>query len=188
MRGKSKKSIVVLIVLLAIGFAAVTTTLTINGTIRLGAGADNFRKNLVFTKAVLSYSDSTKTADEGDVSIIDEGRGIQFTTKTLTAIGESVTLTYQITNRSQYIADLEEIKCTVKNAESVDVTNKVVDTKTGDYIKLEADSVAGTLQKQGVTEDKNVKITMIKSYVGTASSNDTTYSVTCTIDANGRTE
>ena len=65
MKGKTKKSIVVLVLLMVIGFAAVTTTLTINGVIRLGANQENFKNNLIFKKAELTYSDTNKTVAGG---------------------------------------------------------------------------------------------------------------------------
>ena len=188
MKGKSKKSIVILIVLLAIGFAAVTTTLTINGIIRIGANEDNFKKNVIFSEAKLVYSDASKSADEGEVEIVNDGKGITFTTKRLTAIGETVTLEYKIRNNSQYTAKLQGINCTVKNADEHDVTNEVIEAQTGDYIKLEKEAVADTLKKGEETEEKDITITMIKSYIGTATKNETTYSVECTIEAQGSTE
>lgn len=184
-KNRSWKGILVLVLFLAIGFAAVTTTLVINGTINFGANADNFKENLIFTDAKLEYSDTAKTAvTTGLVS--DDGKSIDFTTDTLTMIGETATLTYEITNNSQYDADLQEIACTVKNASEVDVTDKVVNAKTGDYIKLETSNVAGVLAKNGVKEGNTLTVTMIKSYVGDESTTTTSYDVHCEIVANGQ--
>lgn len=174
-----------LILLLATGFAAVTTTLVINGTINFGANADNFKENLKFTAAKLEYSDTTKTAVETGL-ISDDGKTITFTTDKLTMIGETATLTYEISNLSQYDADLQEIACTVKNAADVDVTEAVVTNKTGDYIKLETSNVASLLAKGDKKADNTLKVTMIKSYVGNETSNDTSYTVNCEIVANGQ--
>lgn len=118
MKGKTKKSILVLVVLLSIGFAAVTTTLTINGTLRLGANQDNFKDNLIFTKAELTYSEDVSTeAEEGEnATISEDGKSISFTTRTLKNIGSVATLTYDITNNSQYTAEFTGITCKVTNA------------------------------------------------------------------------
>lgn len=184
-RNKSWRGLLLIVLLLAIGFAAVTTTLVINGTINFGANADNFKENLIFTAAKLEYSDTDKTAVTTGL-ISEDGKTIEFTTDTLTMIGETATLTYDITNSSQYDADLKEIVCTVTNASDQDVTDAVVTNKTGDYIKLETSNVAGLLAKTGVKSDNTLKVTMIKSYVGNETSNNTSYTVNCTIDADAQ--
>lgn len=183
-KNKSWKGILLIVLLLAIGFAAVTTTLYINGTINFGANNEDFEKNLIFSKAELTYSDSTKTPVTTGL-IIKDGKEIEFTTDKLTMIGETATLTYDIKNNSQYDADLAEIVCTVKNAAEADVTAAVVTSKTGDYIKLDASSVAGILSKNNTKSDNTLTVTMIKSYVGTDDSNETTYKVHCEIAAEG---
>lgn len=188
-KNKSWRGILLIVLLLAIGFAAVTTTLVINGTINFGANADNFKENLIFTDAKLEYSDTNKTAvTEGLIAA--DGKSIEFTTDTLTMIGETAKLTYEITNGSQYDADLKEIVCTVKNAADQDVTDAVVTNKTGDYIKLETSNVAGTVvARNGKKSGNTITVTMIKSYVGTpeqtAVESKTSYTVNCTIDAEG---
>lgn len=183
-KNKSWKGILLIVLLLAIGFAAVTTTLVINGTINFGANADNFKENLKFTDAKLTYSDTDKTeVTTGMIS--EDGKEITFEVEELTMIGEYATLEYEISNLSQYDADLKEIVCTVKDANEQDVTAAVVTNKTGDYIKLETSSVAGTLAKNGVKSGNTLKVTMIKSYVGNETSNNTSYTVNCTIDADG---
>lgn len=183
-KNKSWKGILLIVLLLAIGFAAVTTTLYINGTINFGANNEDFEKNLIFSKAELTYSDSTKTPVTTGL-IIKNGKEIEFTTDKLTMIGETATLTYDIKNNSQYDADLAEIVCTVKNAAEADVTAAVVTNKTGDYIKLDASNVAGILTKNNTKSDNTLTVTMIKSYVGTGSDTETTYKVHCEIAAEG---
>lgn len=206
MKGKTKKSIVVLIVLLAIGFAAVTTTLTINGTIKLGANQQNFEDNLVFTRASLDYSDATKTdiADvtgegvEGDnLRILDGGKSISFTTETLKSIGETVTLSYDITNNSQYGAEFTGITCDVYDGAVVDESKK---TANPEYITLEVQDFKNPLAEgeteqtnkkiasKGKIENQTIKVTMKKSYVGTETETTKTYTVKCTINASGTSE
>lgn len=211
MKGKTKKSIVVLIVLLAIGFAAVTTTLTINGTIKLGANQQNFEDNLVFTRASLDYSDVTKNSDavknvtgegaEGDkLRILDRGKSISFTTETLKSIGETVTLSYDITNNSQYGAEFTGITCDVYDGAVVDESKKIANPE---YITLEVqdfknplaegetDETQATNKKiasKGKIENQTIKVTMKKSYVGTETETTKTYTVKCTINASGTSE
>ena len=52
---KKKTSIVIVVLLLAIGFAAVSTTLIINGSVNIGENTDDF--SVIFTKATLDGTD-----------------------------------------------------------------------------------------------------------------------------------
>lgn len=193
MKGKTKKSILFLVLVLAIGFAAVTTTLTINGTIRLGANQENFKDNLIFTKAELTYSDDVSTTvEEGEnATISGDGKSISFTTRTLKNIGSVATLTYDITNNSQYTAEFTGITCAVTNNDGTDVTDAV--KANTEYITLDA--------KDFTTETGNIKIkptekveghtlnvAMRKSFVGDETTNTTQYTITCTINASGLSE
>ncbi|MCI8794927.1 MAG: hypothetical protein HFI73_06075 [Bacilli bacterium] len=193
MKGKTKKSIVVLVLLMVIGFAAVTTTLTINGVIRLGANQENFKNNLIFTKAELTYSDTNKTVAEGEVTISEDKKGINFNTQELKNIGENVTLTYDVTNNSQYGAEFKGIICTVTNAEGTDVTEAV--NNNTEYITLEytknkdaEGNNAKISANGGVLTGETLKVTLRKSYVGTETTTTTNYSVNCTINASGLSE
>lgn len=193
MKGKTKKSIVVLVLLMVIGFAAVTTTLTINGVIRLGANQENFKNNLIFTKAELTYSDTNKTVAEGEVTISEDKKGINFNTQELKNIGENVTLTYDVTNNSQYEAEFTGITCTVTNAEGTDVTEAVNNNTeyiTLDYTKnKDAEGNNAKISANGgVLTGETLKVTLRKSYVGTETTTTTNYNVNCTINASGLSE
>ena len=190
MKGQTKKGIVILIVLLAIGFAAVTTTLFINGTIRFGSNGDDFAKNLIFTAANLTYSDSKKNTESSNTAKISEdGKSISFTVSTLKTLKEYATLTYEISNNSQYIAVLQDMSCTVKNGLNEDVTSKVFNVEQGDYISIIPETLKDIeIASKGKLSEKKLKITLVKSYIGTATSNDTSYNVTCTINATAKTE
>lgn len=189
MKGKTKKSILVLVVLLSIGFAAVTTTLTINGTLRLGANQDNFKDNLIFTKAELTYSEDVSTeAEEGEnATISEDGKSISFTTRTLKNIGSVATLTYDITNNSQYTAEFTGITCKVTNATGADVTSEV--NGNTEYITLEAKDFAtesGNIKIKPTekVEGHTLKVGMRKSFVGDETTT-TQYTINCTINASG---
>ena len=46
-----KRNIIILIFLLVIGFAAVSTTLVINGNLNIGYNTEDFESGVIFTKA-----------------------------------------------------------------------------------------------------------------------------------------
>ena len=78
---KRKGSIVVSILLLAIGFAAISTTLIINGSTKVGENADDF--SVIFTKATLDGKDVyTQVID-------DTKKIITFQTNDLKSINDS---------------------------------------------------------------------------------------------------
>lgn len=190
MKGKTKKSILFLVLVLAIGFAAVTTTLTINGTLRLGANQDNFKDNLIFTKAGLTYSEDVSTeVEEGEnTTISEDGKSISFTTRTLKNIGSVATLTYDITNNSQYTAEFTGITCTVTNSDGVDVTDAVKGNT--DYITLDAKDFTNEsgnikIKPTEKVEGHTLKVGMRKSFVGDETNNQTQYTINCTINASG---
>ena len=195
---RSGKEMLLIVLLLTIGFAAVTTTLYINGTINIGANQEDFDKNLKFTAAKLEYSEKAKDTAKADVTtglIVENGKKISFTVLPLKTIGETATLTYEISNLSQYDANLAEISCRAyKGTDNTgtEVTNAVVNAKTGEYIKLETSNVAGLLTAGGVKSGNTLTVTMIKSFVGTPASegvpaSDTaSYYITCDINADGQ--
>ena len=182
---KTKKSILILVLLLTVGFAAVTTTLYINGTLHLGANATDFETNVIFIKAELTYSDTTKTAVTTGL-ISEDGKTITFETDTLKSIDETATLTYDITNNSQYGASLSDMVCTVTNEAGTDVTEAV--NNNTEYITLTPSALTGVLATKAVKENNTLVIKMRRSYAPTEEGKETTsYTVSCTIAAEGTT-
>ena len=103
---KKKASLIVAILLLAVGFAAISTTLVINGSAKIGENADDF--SVIFTAATL---------DEHDVYaeiVSSDKKALTFTSKDLKALNDTSVLTYEVTNNSlNYDADVT-INCAVK--------------------------------------------------------------------------
>ncbi len=89
---KRRNIIIILIIFLAIGFAAVSTTLVINGLVGIGENKDDF--NVIFTSAKL---DGLIRKD----FISDDKQRIEFVSKELKELGESTTLIYNVTNTSR---------------------------------------------------------------------------------------
>ena len=149
-----KKTILLVVLLLAVGFAAVTTTLFINGTTNIGTNKDDF--DVYYSKA--------KVNGVEDNSVITDDTHIVFT-KEMKKVGETYVLDYDVTNGSRnYDASLT-MTCTESN-EYLSVTN-VFDTDTN----LPA------------TETRSGKLTieLIKGYVGETTKEVT---IECTISAN----
>ena len=103
---KKKASIVVAILLLAVGFAAISTTLIINGTAKVSENADDF--SVIFTKASLDGTDVY-------TQVIDNTKKvITFTTSELKTLNQTSILTYEVTNNSaNYDAEVT-VNCKVK--------------------------------------------------------------------------
>ena len=108
---KKRASIVVAILLLAVGFAAISTTLIINGGTKVSENADDF--GVIFTKASLDGTDVyTQVID-------DTKKIITFETSDLKTLNQTSVLSYEVTNNSaNYDAEVQ-VNCKVKdNAEA----------------------------------------------------------------------
>ena len=149
-----KKTILLVVLLLAVGFAAVTTTLFINGTTNIGTNKSDFE--VYYSKAQVNGVE--------DNSVITDDTHIVFTQE-MKSVGETYVLDYDVTNGSRnYDADLT-MTCTASN-EYLSVTNVFDDNTT-----LPA------------TETRTGKLTieLIKGYVGETTKEVT---IECTINAN----
>ena len=99
MRNNVKKTMFVLILLLAVGFAAVSTTLIINGTAKFGTNDNDF--DVYFSYAELDG------VDKSDTIIATNGKSITFETRELSKVEDSSILKFEVTNNStQYDASV----------------------------------------------------------------------------------
>ena len=104
---KKKASIVVAILLLAVGFAAVSTTLLINGSAKIGENPDDF--SVIFTKAKLDGTDVYANV------ISEDKKTITFETSELKTLNQTSVLNYEVTNNSaNYDAEVQ-VNCKVKD-------------------------------------------------------------------------
>ena len=99
--------------MLIVGFAAVTSTLVINGVLSIGENSDDF--NIIFTSAKI---DGTK---RNDVINADK-TSITYETKMLTTIDEESVLDYEVTNTSRNYDAEVDIVCNI-----VDETDNVIE-------------------------------------------------------------
>lgn len=180
-----KTGIVVLVLLLAIGFAAVTTQLFINGTIRIGANETDFEQNVIFyNPSATGAADSNVTGDTAaSATIADAGKSITFETQILDVIGETATATFYVKNDSQYAATLGHMTCNFGNSYN---ENTAAGTKSNDYVTVTANDELYnvTIQPNGVSSTTgSVTVRLDKSYAPSGGSTSTSYTFTCRMTA-----
>ena len=134
---KKRSAIIVAIVFMMIGFAAVSTTLIINGNARVSENNEDF--SVIFTKASLDGEDVYS-------SIVDDTKKvITFTSKDLSKVGDSSTLTYEVTNNSaNYDAEIQ-INCKVKDNATVKYTSIKNELENNATVIKAKETLNGTL-------------------------------------------
>lgn len=176
---KAKMGVLVVVLLLAVAFAAVTTTLNIGGTAKVAKNNTEFDQNVVFASGddapYLNFN-GTKVTDASAVVVDASEKQITFTAPTFSNKGDYAELHYKVTNNStNYDAKLAHISCTVTGKDGADAS----------YVSLtEGTAHDDLVVALGTTStvENTVRIELAKTYV-----NDTeaTYDVTCTINATG---
>lgn len=177
----AKTGIIVAILLLAVGFAAITTTLVIDGTAKIVPDSENFEKNVIFTEA---------TATEGATATIStDGKTITFTTQEMKNIGDEATLTYKIKNASQYDALIGSITCEAPKSETATETENANADAYGKYLTVTpSNGLNGTTVAKGTTSatSDTVKVVQKRSFVSTDTETTKTITFKCTIPATAK--
>ena len=142
-----KKRLVVLIVLImSVGFAAIATNLFLNGQTAIAPNQDDFD---------VYYSDAYVNGKE-DLSVITSDRVIEFTT-TFESVGEEYILDYEVTNGSKnYDAELV-MECT-SSSEYLTVTNEFDDETILEARNYRIGKLTIEQTKSYIGEDLNVTI------------------------------
>ena len=141
-----KKGMLLIILLMVVGFAAVSTTLFINGNTMISANQDDF--NVYFSNAYVNQKQ--------DKSVIKSDTVIEFETE-FNAVGQKYILDYEVTNGSKnYDAELK-MNC-VSSSEYLTVTNDFDDEKILPSMDYRSGRLNVELTKSYVGEDLNVKI------------------------------
>ena len=153
MRKKLKLSMLVLVLLLAVGFAAVSTTLVINGTANFGTNEEEF--DVYYSNALVN--------GEQDLSVITDNQTITFT-ESLTTLGDKYILDYDVTNGSKNYDAKLEMTCTESN----------------DYLTVTNNFDIETILEASKTRSGKLTIELKKSYAG---SEELSVEITCTINA-----
>lgn len=165
---RNKNLLLVALLLLSVGFAAVTTTLTINGFVSVRPSYDDFDDNVIFKSITV---DSESVAKGTTASISDAGKKITFTTHKLNSIGEKVKIDYTIENKSQYNALMGELTCSSTDA-GWDTYLSLTTKNTLNGKTIESGATSGV---------DSIEIEMIKSFVGVGDVNEKTYTFTCSL-------
>lgn len=151
---KNKKLMLAAILLLGIGFAAVSTTLYINGNVGITANEADF--DVKFTKATLDGTDISTTA------ISEDGKTITYGTNDLSMVGDKSTLDFEITNNSElYDAEVSiECSATGTKADYYTITKNVASTivaKTKEAGKVDVELIKATTED--ITEEFTCTLT-----------------------------
>ena len=140
---KKKSMLIVAILLMSIGFAAISTTLILNGNAKVSENNEDF--SVIFTAASIDGNDVYSTA-------VDETKKtITFTTSELKTLNQTSILTYEVTNNSSNYDANVTVTCVPKTgttAKYTSIKNKLDNDAT--VVKAKS-SVNGTLT---VTLDK----------------------------------
>ena len=139
-----KKNIMILVFMLVIGFAAVSTTLVINGNLNIGYNED-FSSSVVYTRA---------ETEDGTAEINQNEKNITFETKKLENVSETATLEFDVTNKSRNYNASVTINCGLKeNFESF-----------SEYLNIETDIVSPFKLESSETKTGRLVVTLKKAY------------------------
>ena len=112
---KKKSMLIVAILLMSIGFAAISTTLIINGNAKVSENNEDF--SVIFTAASIDGNDVYSTA-------VDETKKIiTFTTSELKTLNQTSTLTYEVTNNSSNYDANVSVTCVPKTGTTAKYTS-----------------------------------------------------------------
>ena len=141
-----KKGLLIGLLLMAVGFAAVTTTLVINGTSILKKNTDDFK---------VYYSDALVNGTQ-DLSVVVDDTHLSFKT-TLDTLGQTYVLDYDVTNSSKNYDAKLKMNCTGGN-EYLTVTNVFDDETILEALKTRSGKLTLTLAKSYTGNDLDVEI------------------------------
>ena len=150
---KKKSMLIVAVILMSIGFAAISTTLIINGNAKVSENNEDF--SVIFTAASIDGNDVYSTA-------VDETKKIiTFETSELKTLNQTSILTYEVTNNSSNYDANVSVTCVPKEgttAKYTSIKNKLDNDAT--VVKAK-ESVNGTLT---VTLDKVATESVTEEY------------------------
>ena len=166
MKKKNKIGLAIAVLGLTVGYAAISTTLYINGTATIKANSDDFKNKVIFTAA--------NATNGASATITNSGKTIVFTTQEFSSIGDNTELTYTIGNTSNYDAKLgnPDVVCTADTGAETDYATYLT---VGQGTELDGKTIT-----RGGNGTDTLSVELKQSYV-----DDTAKSITftCTITA-----
>jgi hypothetical protein len=161
--------LLILVLLMAIGFATVTTNLVINGSTSVATNPADF--NVIFSYA---------TTDEGGTATISQDKkSITFNSRTLSQVGDTSTLNYTVLNQSSnYDASVSVTWSAVDIVNNVDYSDYYTVTRTG-FDPEDPTTIVGK-----AFEDGKIVITLTKPVIDNV---QITFQMTLVVSAAERT-
>ena len=134
---RRKSAIIVAILIMCIGFAAISTTLIINGNAKVSENTDDF--SVMFTSASLDGLDVYANV------ISEDKKTITFETSELKALNQTSVLNYEVTNNSaNYDAEVS-VNCKAKENATAKYTSIKNELEGNATIVKAKESINGTL-------------------------------------------
>ncbi len=134
---KRRSAIVIAILIMAIGFAAISTTLIINGSTKVSENSDDF--SVIFTAASLDGQDVY-------ANVIDDTKKIiNFNTKDLKNVGDTSVLNYEVTNNSSNYDAEVKVNCKVKENTTAKYTSIKNEFENNATVVKAKETLNGTL-------------------------------------------
>ena len=134
---KRKSAIIVAVLIMCVGFAAISTTLVINGNAKVSENTQDF--DIYFSKARLD------TVDVYESVISQDKKTITFRSKDLKKLNDTSILTYEVTNNSSNYDAEVKINCGLKNGVESKYTSIKNELENNVSIVKAKESVNGTL-------------------------------------------
>ena len=151
---RKKTVIIIAILIMSIGFAAISTTLIINGSAKVGENTDDF--SVIFTAASLDGKDVY------DQVISQNKKTITFETSDLKKINQTSVLSYEVTNNSSNYDAEVSVNCKVKDGGTAKYTSIKNELENNETKVLAKETLNGTLT---VTLNKTATEEVKEEYV-----------------------
>ena len=111
---KNKKFLFLSLLILVIGFAAVSTTLYISGNLVFGTNKNDF--DIYFSGAIIDDEDKSNEV------ILSDKKHIEYESKELKTLGDTSVLEFEVTNNSTQYDAMVSISCTLSDNEYITYT------------------------------------------------------------------
>ena len=151
---KRKSAIIIAIIIMCVGFAAISTTLIINGSTKVGENPDDF--SVIFTEASLDGTDVYANV------ISEDKKTITFETNDLKTLNQTSVLNYEVTNNSSNYDAEVQVNCKVKENTTAKYTSIKNELEGNATVIKAKETLNGTLI---VTLDKTATEEVREEYV-----------------------